>query len=52
MEKPLTLSATNSGQIFMGSAKRDYNSGVTKKNKHLEETYPVLSLNVEEHRSV
>lgn len=38
MEKPLTFSATSSGQIFMGSAKREYNSGVTKKNKHLEET--------------
>lgn len=43
-------SATNGdtgGQIFMGSAKREYNSSVTKKSKpvdqaDLEETYPVL----------
>lgn len=39
MEKPLK-SATSSGQFFMESAKRELNSGVTKKNKHLEETYP------------
>lgn len=51
MEKPLK-SATNSGIFFVGSAKREYNSDVTKKNKHLEETYSVLLLNKEANRLV
>lgn len=37
---------------FSWEVKREYNSDVTKKNKHLEETYPVLLLNEEANRLV
>lgn len=39
MEKPLKP-ATNSGNFFVGSAKREYNSDVTKKNKQLRRNIP------------
>lgn len=37
MEKSLKSTANNE-KNFVGSAKREYNSDVTKENKHLEET--------------